>query len=159
MKWLIPALLLPVMSYAAQPLGAAGGQMDPMQYFQQSKQRMLPIIEKSLPAMQETEACLNKAENEAAFTKCVEIMTTLDKKMRASMGSAPGMSGSAQPATKEPQKIEFNEQNKTNMLKFLERSILIGNAMKKCFSSSETPEQMQTCMQAEKTKQRAGTPQ
>jgi hypothetical protein len=159
MKWLIPALLFPALTFAAQPSGPAGGQMDPVQYFQQSKQRMLPIIEKSLPAMQETKACLNKAEDQGAFQKCVEIMTTLDKEMRTNMGSAPGMNGSAQPAAKEPQKIEFNEQNKTNMLRFLERSILIGSAMKKCFSASEMPEQMQTCMQAEKTKQGAGRPQ
>ncbi|MES9939658.1 MAG: hypothetical protein ABW104_07320 [Candidatus Thiodiazotropha sp. 6PLUC2] len=149
MKWLITILLIPGLAFA-QPPGPAAGQVDPQQFFEQSKQTMLPMIDESLPAMEETKACLGKAGDQAAFTKCVEIMVALEKEMQAKMGRSVGMP--TKPQTQASKKVEFNEKNKSNMLKYLDQSILMGNAMKKCFSSSESAEQMQNCMTAAKPK-------
>ena len=153
MKWLLASLLLPSIAFAQQPAPPPGEQMDPQQFFEQSKRTMLPMMEKSLPAMQETKACLGKAEDEAAFKKCVAIMTDLEKEMQAKMGPVPGMPGGQPPQMKEPKEIEFNAENKKNMLMFLDRSIAVGSALQKCFSSSDTVEQMRSCMQAAKPKQ------
>ena len=149
MKWLITTLLIPGLAFA-QPPAQGEGQIDPQQYFERSKQAMLPMIDKSLPKMEETKVCLGKAKDQAAFTKCVEIMVALEKEMYAKMGQATGVPDKPQP--KAHKEVEFNEQNKRNMLKFLDQSILRGDALKKCFTSSETHQQMQNCMIAAKPK-------
>jgi hypothetical protein len=97
--------------------------------------------------MQETKTCLNQAKDQAAFQKCVDIMIALEQEMRATMGQGGAQQ---QPA----KKIEFNEQNRQNMQKFLDQSILVGQALKKCFNSSQSPDQMSSCMQAAKPKQK-----
>ncbi|MCG8015465.1 MAG: hypothetical protein JAY97_04565 [Candidatus Thiodiazotropha sp. 'RUGA'] len=151
MKWLLTTLLLPTLALA-QPPGQGAGQMDPQQHFAQSKKAMLPLIEKSIPAMQETKSCLNQAKDQAAFQQCVEIMIAVEKEMQAKMGRGP-MPGADKAQSQPPKKIEFNEQNKQNMLKFLDQSILVGQSLKNCFTSSQSPDQMQSCMQAAKPKQ------
>ncbi|MES9854248.1 MAG: hypothetical protein ABW170_20745 [Candidatus Thiodiazotropha sp. L084R] len=151
MKWLLTTLLIPGLALA-QPPGSAEGQIDQQQYFDQSKQTMMSMINKSLPAMEETKTCLGKAGDQAAFTKCVEIMMALEKEMQAKMGHAAGMPDNPQAQAKQRKEVEFNEQNKSNMLKFLDQSILMGNTLKKCFSTSESPQQMQNCMTAAKPK-------
>ena len=153
MKWLLASLLLPSIAFAQQPAPPPGEQVDPQQYFELSKSTMLPMMEKSLPAMEETRECLGEAEDETAFKKCVAIMTALEQEMQAKMGPVPGMPGMPPVQSKEPQEIEFNAENKNNMLRFLDRSIVLGAALQKCFSSSDTVDQMQSCMQAEKPKQ------
>ena len=152
MKWLLTTLLVPTLALA-QPPGQGGGQMNPQQHFDQSKQAMLPLIEKSIPAMQETKSCLNQAKDQAAFQKCVEIMLALEQEMQAKMGRGDAMQGADKAQSQPPKMIEFNEQNKQNMLKFLDQSILVGQSLKNCFNSSQSPDQMQSCMQAAKPKQ------
>jgi hypothetical protein len=149
MKWLLMALLFPMLAIAQPPQGSGGEQMDPQQYFDRSKEMMLPMIEKSLPAMKETKSCLSKASDQATFTKCVEIMVNLEKEMK--MGQGASMPGHQKPQTQQPKEIEFNEKTRQDMLKYLEHSIGLGTALKKCFTSSSSPDQMQSCMQAEKT--------
>ncbi|MEJ2620412.1 MAG: hypothetical protein P8163_09160 [Candidatus Thiodiazotropha sp.] len=150
MKWLLTTLLVPTLALA-QPAEQGAGQMDPQQHFDQSKQAMLPVIDKSIPAMQETKTCLNQAKDQAAFQKCVDIMIALEQEMRAKMGRGGAQQAQSQPA----KKIEFNEQNKQNMLKFLDQSILVGEALKKCFNSSQSPDQMSSCMEAAKPQQKS----
>ncbi|MCU7921849.1 MAG: hypothetical protein KZQ88_04050 [Candidatus Thiodiazotropha sp. (ex Dulcina madagascariensis)] len=149
MKLLALMLLLPSLLFAQQP--PPGGNVDPQQFFEESKQKMLPMMEKSLPAMQQTKACLEKAEDQAAFEKCTEIMTAMEKEIREKMGPMPGMP-EGQATSKGPKDIVFNAEVKKGMMQFLDRSIMIGSAMKKCFSESASMEQMQHCMQASKPK-------
>ena len=143
MKWLLTTLLVPTL-VLAQPPGQGEGQIDPQQHFEQSKKAMLPVIDKSIPAMQETKSCLNQAKDQAAFQKCVDIMVALEQEMQAKMGRG----GAAKAQSQQPKKIEFNEQNRQNMQKFLDQSILVGQALKKCFNSSQSPDQMSSCMKA-----------
>ncbi|MES9969841.1 MAG: hypothetical protein ABW092_07375 [Candidatus Thiodiazotropha sp.] len=148
MKWRHTLLLLPSLVMAQPP----GTEMDQQQFFEQSKQKMLPMMEKSIPAMQETKRCLQKADDQASFEKCAEIMTAMEKEIKERMGPVPGMPENKQHSTKKPQDIKFTPEIKQNMLKFLERSITVGSAMQKCFKQSAKVEQMQSCMQAARPK-------
>ncbi len=148
-------LMLPALALA-QPPGQPMPQMDPQQFFEQSKKMMLPMVEDSLPTMREARACLEKADDQAAFDECSKIMAELQKKMQARMGPLHGMPEDqqppqgAEPPMQEPKQIEWNEQTKKNMLQFLDRSILMGDAMKDCLQKSGNLEQMQQCMQAKR---------
>ncbi|MET0090193.1 MAG: hypothetical protein ABW068_09290 [Candidatus Thiodiazotropha sp.] len=150
MKWLITTLLLPGLAFAQQPSPGQGQPIDSQQYFEMSKKMMLPAIEKSLPVLQETQGCLTQATDVGSFQKCVDILNDLEQQMRAQMGAPPNAPDSQQPASKT---IEYTEQNKSNMLKFVNQSIAAGQAMKQCFDSSATGEQMDSCMKAAKSKQ------
>jgi hypothetical protein len=110
------------------------------------------MMEKSIPAMKQTKSCLEKVNDQAGFEKCAEIMTAMEKEIQEKMGPVPGMPEGQQAPAKSPKDIEFTPETKTNMLKFLERSILIGTAMQKCFSQSGTADQMRSCMQAARPK-------
>jgi hypothetical protein len=150
MKWSRILLLLPSLAVAQQP----GAPVDQQKFFEESKQRMLPMMEKSIPAMKQTKSCLEKANDQAAFEKCSEIMTTMETEIKERMGPVPGMPEEGQQApTKSPKDIQFTPEVKANMLKFLERSIMIGTAMQKCFTQSSTADQMRSCMQAARPKQ------
>jgi hypothetical protein len=146
MKIIYLLLLLPAMALA-QP---QGGQMDPQQFFEQTKQMMLPMMEESLPVMKEARGCLSKADDQSAFEDCAEIMAELDKKMRARAQAMlpPGMQPREQPSMKDPKEIEWNDKTKKEMLGFLDQSITVGEAMTKCFKQSSTVEQMQQCSMA-----------
>jgi hypothetical protein len=153
MKWFRLALFLPSLVAAQQPPPGGAPQMDPQKFFEQSKQKMLPMMEKSIPAMKETRLCLEKAEDQASFEKCAEIMTAMEKEIREKMGPVPGMPEGQNAPTKGPEDIEFTPETKKNMMMFLDRSIMIGTAMQKCFNQSSTADQMQSCMQAARPKQ------
>ncbi len=150
-------LMLPALAMA-QPPGQPMPQMDPQQIFEQSKKMMLPMVEESLPTMREARACLEKAEDQADFEGCAKIMEELQKKLHARMGPMPDMpEGQQPPQGAEPPKpeqkpIEWNDQTKKNMLQFLDRSILMGDAMKDCLQKSGSMDQMQQCMQAKRPK-------
>jgi hypothetical protein len=148
MKWSRILLLLPSLAVAQQP----GAQVDQQQFFEESKQKMLPMMEKSIPAMKKTKSCLEKVNDQAGFEKCSEIMIAMEKEIKERMGPIPGMPEGQQAPIKSPKDIEFTPQTKTNMLQFLERSIIIGSAMQKCFTQSDTVDQMRSCMQAARPK-------
>jgi hypothetical protein len=139
-------LLLPVIALAQPP----GGQIDPQQFFEQSKQMLLPMMEESLPVMKEARSCLAKADDQSSFEDCAEIMAELDKQMRARMEATmpPGMQPKQQAPMKDPKEIEWNEKTKKEMLGFLDQSITVGQAMSNCFKQSSTVEQMQQCSMA-----------
>jgi hypothetical protein len=148
MMWYRLLLLTPSL-VLAQPPGAV---VDQQKFFEESKQRMLPMMEKSIPAMKKTKNCLEKADNQASFEKCAEIMTAMEKEIKERMGPVPGMPEDKQAPTKSPKDIEFTPETKTNMMKFLERSIMIGTAMQKCFNQSTMADQMRSCMEAARPK-------
>lgn len=150
-------LMLPALAMA-QPPGQPMPQVDPQQIFEQSKQMMLPMVEESLPTMREARDCLGKAESQSDFENCSKIMEELQKKLHARMGPMPDMPEGqqppqgAEPPMQERKPIEWNEQTKQNMLKFLDRSILMGDAMKECLQKSADMDQMQQCMQSKRPK-------
>lgn len=144
MKWYRLVLLMPSL-VLAQP---QGGEVDQQKFFEESKQRMLPMMEKSIPAMKKTRECLEKADNQAAFEKCAEIMTAMEKEIKERMGPIPGTPEGQQAPENRPKDIEFTPTTKNNMMKFLARSIMIGTAMQHCFSQSATADQMRSCMEA-----------
>ncbi|MEW8507816.1 MAG: hypothetical protein AB2598_14045 [Candidatus Thiodiazotropha sp.] len=149
MKWWHLLLLLPSLAVAQPP----GSQMDPQQFFEQSKQKMSPMLDKSVPAMLKTKSCLEKAEDQAAFEKCSEIMVAMEREIKEKLGPVPGVPEGKKGPTKGPKDIKFSPETKKNMLLFLERSIMIGTAMQDCFKESSTGDQMQSCMQAASPKQ------
>ncbi|MEJ2454984.1 MAG: hypothetical protein P8103_12610 [Candidatus Thiodiazotropha sp.] len=146
MRFLAFLLLLPMLASAQPP----AQQMDPQQFFEQTKQMMLPMMQETLPAMREARSCLQAADDQAAFEDCAEIMVELDKKMRARVGPAHGMQGAEAPPMKDPKEIEWNAETKKNMLQYLDHSITIGSAMSDCLNQSGTVEQMQQCMQSKR---------
>jgi hypothetical protein len=148
MKWLGVLLFIPSLVLAQAPESAA----DQQKYFEESKQRMLPMMKKSIPAMQNTRLCLEKADNQAAFEKCSEIMTAMEKEIEEEIGPLPGMPQGEQVPKNSPEDIEFTPETKSNMIKFLDRSIMIGTAMQDCFNQSTTADQMRGCMEAARPK-------
>jgi hypothetical protein len=148
MKWSRILLLLPSLVLAQQP----GSQVDQQQFFEESKQKMLPMMEKSIPAMKMTRSCLEKVNDQAGFDECNEIMMSMEKDIKEKMGPVPGMPEDQQTPTKSPKDIKFTPEVKSNMMKFLERSIMIGTAMQTCFTQSSTADQMRRCMQAARPK-------
>jgi hypothetical protein len=146
MKWSRILLLLPSLAMAQQP----GLQVDQQQFFEESKRKMLPMMEKSIPAMKQTKSCLEKVNDQTGFDKCNEIMMAMEKEIKERMGPVPGMPEDQQAPTKSPKDIKYSPEVSNNMMKFLERSIMIGAAMQKCFTQSSTADQMRSCMQAAK---------
>jgi hypothetical protein len=145
MKWCrFFLLLVPSLVIAQSP----STQVDQQKFFEESKQRMLSMMEKSIPAMKKTKSCLEKADNQAAFETCTEIMITMEKEIKARMGPVPSMPEGQPAPTKSPKDIEFTPETKKNMMLFLDRSIMIGSAMQTCFTQSSTADQMHSCMQA-----------
>jgi hypothetical protein len=148
MQWYRFLLLMPSLVLAQTP----GAKVDEQTFFEESKQRMLPMMEKSIPAMKKTRTCLEGADTQTAFEKCAEIMTAMEKEIKERMGPIPGMPEGQQAPAKSPKDIEFTPETKTNMMKFLERSIMIGTAMQRCFTQSNTADQMRGCMEAARPK-------
>ena len=145
MKYLSLLLFWPVLALAQPP----AGQMDQQQMFEQSKKMMLSMTEESLPSMREARGCLEGADSQGEFEKCAQIMIELNKKMMARMGPTPGHQGQA-PEMKDPSEIEWSDEVKTNMLKFLDQSIMVGTAMQDCLNSSSGMQQLRQCMESKK---------
>jgi hypothetical protein len=146
MKYLSLLLLWPALALAQPP----GGQMDEQQMFEQSKKMMLSMASESLPAMREAQGCLKGADSQGEFEKCAQIMVELNKKMMARLGPMQGNNPGHQPKMKDPSEIEWNEETKTNMLKYLDQSITVGSAMQDCLNTSSALQQLQQCMQSKK---------
>ena len=147
MKYLSLLLLWPALALAQPP----AGQMDQQQMFEQSKQMMLSMTNESLPPMKEARSCLKGADSQGEFEKCAQIMIDLNEKMMARLGPMPGHKGQP-PAMKDPSEITWNEETKSNMLKFLDQSIMVGSAMQDCLNSSSGLQQLQQCMESKKPK-------
>jgi len=162
MRTLALLLLLPTLAFAQPPATNTqppttnahppAAKMDPQQFFERSKARMQPMMEETLPAMKETLTCMQQAEDQAAYEKCAEIMSALDKKMREKMGMPAEAPADHASKIKDPKELEWNAENKKKLLMFMEHSIAVGTAMNDCFKKSTTMEQMQQCVGASKAK-------
>ena len=146
MKYLSLLLLWPALALAQPP----AGQMDQQQMFEKSKKMMLDMTNESLPPMKEARSCLQGADSQSEFEKCAQIMIDLNKKMMARLGPMHGDNPGHQPKMKDPSEIQWNEETKKNMLKYLEQSITVGTAMQGCLNSSSGLQQLQQCMQSQK---------
>lgn len=152
MKIAATLLLIPVVALAQSP--NAG--MDRSKMLEQMKQSMLPMMEQSLPEMEKTRQCVQASGNTADLKKCAEIMQAFQKKMMAGMAPPPGAQGPAgagQPgagagsSAPPPPEIVWSEQKRDEIVQGLDMSIKQASAMKGCLQSSDTPEQMDSCMQ------------
>ncbi len=145
MKPILAILLLaPAVAMAQQ---AKNPMTDP-QMFAQMKQMMMPQMQESLPAMEQTRSCVSASQNSADLNGCVEIMTAFQNKMRANMPKPPqGAPGhnAQQPA---PPKLEWTPELKEKLMADIGTSIKNTNIAIKCMQQSSKHEEMRNCMQA-----------
>lgn len=138
MKFLIPALLVPVLAFAQAPQG----QFDEQQMFEQIKKMMLPVMNKSLPVMQKIKSCIEQSQSSQDLDKCVDIMMTFQQEMAATMGEGnPGQS-----AVPERPQLEWSRELKAEMLNDIGKSIQDTTATKACLESSASGTEMDACM-------------
>lgn len=155
MKIAATLLLIPVVALAQAPSSG----MDRGKMLEQMKQSMLPMIEQSLPEMENTRQCVQASSNTADLKKCAEIMQEFQQKMMAGMAPPPGVgrppsgghpgadAGSGAPQPQQAPDIEWSQKKKDEILQGLDMSIKQASAMAGCLQSSTTPEQMDSCMQ------------
>ncbi|MCB1761545.1 MAG: hypothetical protein KDI27_00195 [Gammaproteobacteria bacterium] len=146
-------LLIPVVALAQTPQGPNSG-MDRGKMLAQMKQSMLPMMEQSLPEMVNTRQCVQATTNTAELKRCAEIMQAFQQKMMASAQPPPGAqaprageSAPPPPPPRQEQEIEWSQKVKDEIVQGLDRSIKQGEVMIRCLKSSDTPEQMDACMQ------------
>ena len=150
MKKLLPFLLLPGLVLAQAPEQAPEGEApDPKGQtpappsFDQFKQAMLPIIDKSLPAMKETRECVSQADSKEAVEKCMNAMAEKAKEIQKQSGGE-----GKEVTSKVPEDFEWTPETKQMMLSNMDRSIKQNTAMQECLSSSGNREEMATCIRA-----------
>ena len=148
MKYLSLLMLLPTVALAQPPASQVNSKL----FFEEAKKMMRPMVEESLPAMRQTRACMESADDQAAFEKCAEIMTEMEKKVRAQMGPGVQMPQGRGPMAKDPKEVKWNKITKARTLKSLDRSIAMGDAMNDCMNQSASMEQYQQCLEAKKSK-------
>jgi hypothetical protein len=148
MKYLSLLMLLPLVALAQPP----APQMDSKLFFEEAKKMMQPMVQETLPAMRQTRACMENADDQAAFEKCAEIMIEVEKKMRAQAAPGAHMPQGRGSMAPDPKDVKWNETTKARTLKSLDRSIAMGDAMNECLNQSASMEQYQQCVEAKKSK-------
>ena len=144
MKIAATLLLIPVVALAQAPNSG----MDRGKMLEQMKQSMLPMMEQSLPEIEKTRQCVQASGNTADLKKCAEIMQAFQKKMMAGVAPPPGAdAGSGAPPPQQAPEIEWSQKKKDEILQGLDMTIKQASAMTGCLQSSDTPEQMDSCMQ------------
>lgn len=140
MKILLPFLLLPSLVLAQE---APEGQTPEPPNFDQFKQTMLPVIEKSLPTMKETRECVSQADSKEAVEKCMNAMAEKAQEIQKEFG------GEGKAVTsKIPEDFKWDPETKKAMLAEMDRSLKQNTAVKECLSKSNTREEMGGCMRA-----------
>jgi len=134
--------LLKLLALAQTPQG----EVDEAQKIEQMKKMMLPMMEKSIPAMEKTRACIQASGNTADLKACAEIMRAFRKEMAAMM-SRPADSPHEPGPMDEELDIEWSQELKTEMLAGLEQSIKATKAARGCMESSSSGDEMRTCME------------
>ncbi|MES9879049.1 MAG: hypothetical protein ABW162_12075 [Candidatus Sedimenticola sp. PURPLELP] len=144
MKFVTTALLL------APAIAMAAPQQDPTQdpkVFAQVKARMLPAMSESLPAMEETQACVSASKNSDDLNGCVAIMMSYQQKVMGGAAKPANVPGHKTPAPQAP-KLTWSPKLKERILADLSTSIKNTNAAKGCLESSATHAEMSSCMDA-----------
>ena len=166
MKIAATLLLIPVVALAQAPTQQAPGQgpgqgpgqkIDRSKMLEHMKQSMLPMMERSLPEMEKTRQCVQASSNTAELKQCAEIMQAFQKRMIAEMAPPPGARGpagapppgasAAAPPAQQMPEIEWSPEKRDEIAQGLEMSIKQATAMSGCLRSSNTPEEMDACMQ------------
>ena len=106
MKFAALLLLVPSIALAQQPPqgtppGMPQGTIDKAEMLKQLQQHMLPMLQESIPNMEEAKACVAASNNKQDLAKCAEIMRDFQQRMMAKM-APPGMAGKAPPAAPPP---------------------------------------------------------
>jgi hypothetical protein len=70
--------------------------------------------------------------------------------MMSRAGAAGALPQGHTPRMRDPSEIQWNEQTKSNMLKFLDQSIMVGTAMRECLMQSDNQQQLKQCMASKK---------
>ncbi|MES9884920.1 MAG: hypothetical protein ABW185_29095 [Sedimenticola sp.] len=138
MKYLLPFLIAPAIVFAQAP---GQGKMSKQDYFGGIKGRMQQVMALTIPAMEQTQGCLQQAEERSALNGCIDIMAGVQRKMMSPRAAGHG----AQAVPKRPD-IEWSEEIKGKMLKDLERALAESKATSGCFDTSTTSDQMDACM-------------
>ena len=141
MRFIVFLILIPLTAVAQQP----GGQMDQQQYFEQMKQMMLPMIEKSIPVMEEARRCVESSGNSDQLNKCVTMMADFQKEMMAMMG-APAQGQKGAPPEPEVPQLEWSESLQAEIIRDLGESLKGTLTTRKCLTSSASPKAMEACM-------------
>ena len=141
-RFAVVLLLLPFVALAQAPQG----EVDEAQMVEQMKKMMLPMMEKSIPAMEKTRACIQASDNTADLKACAEIMRAFQKEMTAMMGGPEASPHGSGPMDEELD-IEWSQELKTEMLAGLEQSIKATKVAKGCMESSSSGDEMRTCME------------
>ena len=153
MKFAVVLLLLPFVALAETPKG----EVDEAQKIEQMKKMMLPMMEKSIPAMEKTRACIQASGNTADLKDCSEIMRAFQNEMAAMMGRPEASPHGPGPMDEELD-IEWSQELKTEMLAGLEQSIKATKAAKGCMESSASGDEMRSCMEQKGFPPRQGKP-
>jgi hypothetical protein len=146
MKYFLALLVLPALASAQAP----EGQGQPPS-FDQFRQAMLPVIEQSLPAMQQTRECVAQSDSKEATVECMQKMADMARSLQAKMGAPAGAGATPPPANemvKPPEGFEWNQETKQRMLQEMDRSIQQSVAMQECLQGSKTGEEMGNCMRS-----------
>jgi len=142
MRFAVVLLLLPFVALAEAPPGEA----DEAQMIEQMKKMMLPMMEKSIPAMEKTHSCIRASGNTVDLRACAEIMRSLQKEMAAMMGRPAASPHGPGPMDKAFD-VEWSQELKTELLAGIDQSIKATKVAKVCIESSSSGDDMQNCME------------
>ena len=140
MKVFLPLLLVPALAFAQQ---GQPPQMD-QKMFEQIKQSMLPMIQKSLPAMEDTRACVQATGNSEQLQQCAQKMVEFSRQMMIMAGTPADKIPEPPP---EAMQMEWSEEIKGKILADIDQAIVRTRATKGCLESSADNQQMSACMQ------------
>jgi len=138
-----PLLLAPLLAFAQPPQG----QMTEQAFFNRMKQQMLPIMTDSIPAMEQTRACVNASNNSADLNNCVAIMTAFQAKVEGRAqkpANVPGHEGKPP----QPPRLEWSPGLKKQILEDIRISIKNTHTAKGCLEKSNNNQEMSSCMAA-----------
>ncbi|HEB97283.1 MAG TPA: hypothetical protein ENI96_12755 [Sedimenticola thiotaurini] len=114
--------------------------------FGQVKQMMLPMLKKTLPALEQTRDCLEQSGNSEDLKRCAAIMLDFRQAARASMGIPEG-GPHARPVRPEDLDLEWSPEMKQAMLKDIDQSIRGTRTMVSCLESSSSDQEMTGCVE------------
>ena len=113
--------------------------------FEQFKSAMQPVIDETLPAMQQTRECVSKSTSIEETEKCMKTMSDVAESLRQKTGSHV-IPSAKETSGKAPAGFEWNEENKAKILKNMDHSITYSTSMQECLKSSTSNEEMSQCM-------------